>query len=455
MKNFAHSLFLLMFNLSQMHNRDKIIELFIDGMNEAVPNAKFNYALEKQKKDALELKTRNSSFGFICIEFDEEKIPEDISLIQNAVQMLAVILERLVFDEKLQEEKTTLEKVADTRFAELQKTVAELQKARSASFNLIEDLTDEIQKRKQYEQELIASEERFRLVMENTLDAVLITNPDGSIISANPAACKMFQMTEQEIIDAGRNGIVDLNDPNLPALMEERQRTGKTKGELAFIRKDKSRFITEITSSVFETSEGSRTGIILRDITERKKFEKELKESEERFATAFRASPAPLVISEIDTGLFVDVNNQWETMLGYPKNELIGKTSKEVGIWADPLQRDRIVQKLLEYGSFREEYIEFKTKSGESILALWSAETIFYSNKKLMLSMIHDITARVKAEEELRRLKDNLQQEVDEKTRELHERIAELERFQNATIEREFRIKELRDEIARLKSGEN
>jgi C4-dicarboxylate-specific signal transduction histidine kinase len=74
------------------------------------------------------------------------------------------------------------------------------------------------------------------------------------------------------------------------------------------------------------------------------------------------------------------------------------------------------------------------------------------SGKKLMLSMIHDITARVKAERELRRLKENLEVEVEQKTQELRQRITELERFQNATIEREFRIKELRDEIKYLKN---
>lgn len=139
-------------------------------------------------------------------------------------------------------------------------------------------------------------------------------------------------------------------------------------------------------------------------------------------------------------------------MLGFSREEQIGKTSKEVGIWRNPPERDRIIQKVLKKGFFKDEYIEFKTKTGETILALWSAETIMHSGKKLMLSMIHDITARVKAENELLRLKENLEVEVEEKTRELRERIAELERFQQATINREFRIKELRDEIQLLKN---
>jgi PAS domain S-box-containing protein len=191
---------------------------------------------------------------------------------------------------------------------------------------------------------------------------------------------------------------------------------------------------------------------VARDITKNKQDEAVLRESEERFSIAFQASPAPLVISEIETGLFIDVNDRWIKMLGYSREEQIGKTSKEVGIWHNPSERDRVIQLIHKNGFFKNEYIEFNTKSGETILALWSAEIIRHSGKDLMLSMIHDITARVKAERELRILKENLEVEVEEKTQELRQRIAELERFQEATIEREFRIKELRDEIKLLKS---
>jgi PAS domain S-box-containing protein len=451
--NFAHNLFLLMFSLSQLHSRPKIIELFVEGMNNAFGPLKFNYMQEKHSENDVEIKTRSSLFGFIGIDNKSELSDENRSLIQNAVQMLAVILERLDFDEKLRQEKLSIEKIADERHKELQQTIAELKKTRNASLNLIEDLSDEVEKRKQSEIKLKESEERFRLVLENSLDAILIANPEGFILNANKAACNMFQMTEEELSKAGRNDIVNLNDPNLPKFTEERKKKGYASGELTFFRKDGTLFPCDITASVFRNSAGEpHTGMIIRDITERKRDEAILRESEERFSTAFRASPAPLVISDIESGLFVDVNDRWVEMLGYTRREMIGKTSKEVGIWHDPAERDRAIQQVLKNGFFKDEYIEFKTKSGEIILALWSAETIMQSGKKLMLSMIHDITARVKAERELRRLKENLEVEVEQKTQELRQRITELERFQNATIEREFRIKELRDEIKYLKN---
>ncbi|MBN1986875.1 MAG: PAS domain S-box protein, partial [Prolixibacteraceae bacterium] len=244
----------------------------------------------------------------------------------------------------------------------------------------LEGYIEDISEWKNAEMALKESEERFRLVLENSLDAILITNPDGSILNANKAACKMFQMTEEEICKAGRKGIVNLNDPNLPKFTEERKKNGYTSGELTFYRKDGSLFLADISSSVYKTRRGElRSSLIIRDITERKKNEAILRESEERFSTAFRASPAPLVISDIESGLFVDVNNRWVEMLGYSKEEQIGKTSKEVGIWRNPSERDRVIQQVLKNGFFKDEYIEFITKNGEVILALWSAETIMHS----------------------------------------------------------------------------
>lgn len=84
------------------------------------------------------------------------------------------------------------------------------------------------------------------------------------------------------------------------------------------------------------------------DITKRKKAEEAVLESEQRFAKAFKSSPAPQVMSDIKTGRFIDVNDQWAQMLGYSREEFIGKTSRELEIWHDPGERERIVRKLVE-----------------------------------------------------------------------------------------------------------
>lgn len=123
------------------------------------------------------------------------------------------------------------------------------------------------------------SEERYRMLFENSIDGVLLTTPDGRIIEANPAACKMFQRSELEIVQGGREAIVDTSDPNLTLALEERNRTGKFSGELTMLRKDGTKFIGEITTSVFNDKDReTRTSMFIRDITERKQLEDDVRQ---------------------------------------------------------------------------------------------------------------------------------------------------------------------------------
>jgi PAS domain S-box-containing protein len=125
------------------------------------------------------------------------------------------------------------------------------------------------------------SEERYRLLFDSSMDAVLFTAPDGRILSANPAACRMFGRPEEEIIQIGRNGILDSSDPRLNSALEERNRTGRFLGELTFIRKNGEIFPGEISNVVFTDMDGNpRTNMTIRDITERKKAEEALQQSE-------------------------------------------------------------------------------------------------------------------------------------------------------------------------------
>jgi len=134
---------------------------------------------------------------------------------------------------------------------------------------IVVDMTE----RKEAEDAVKRSELRFRTVYENSFDAVLLTKLDGSVLSANPAACSMFGMSEEEIIDAGRAGVL-VNDERARLAIEERQTKGKAKAELTFIRKDGSNFEGEVSASIFTDADGSvKTSMIIRDMTERKKNE--------------------------------------------------------------------------------------------------------------------------------------------------------------------------------------
>lgn len=123
---------------------------------------------------------------------------------------------------------------------------------------------------------LAESNELYRLLFENGLDGLLLTAPDGSILDANPAACRILARTREEVIAAGRSGVLDTSNPRLAEMVAERERSGRTHGELTARRRDGTIFPVEISSVVFRDPEGDlRTCIIMRDISERTAAEKE------------------------------------------------------------------------------------------------------------------------------------------------------------------------------------
>jgi len=129
--------------------------------------------------------------------------------------------------------------------------------------------------RRKAEENLRVSEEQYHRLFESSLDAVFLMKPDGTIVSANPAACQLLDMTEDEIYSAGRSDILDPTDPHVASLITERERTGRTRGEVDVIRKDGTPVPCEISSVLFRDREGNpMLSIIARDITERRDAQK-------------------------------------------------------------------------------------------------------------------------------------------------------------------------------------
>ncbi len=128
---------------------------------------------------------------------------------------------------------------------------------------------------------LAKSELEYRSVFNNSFDGILLTAPDGRIFAANPAACRMFGRSEEEICRLGRDGIMNLNDPRLAPALEQREITGEFAGELTGLRNDGTIFPLELSTNVFTDSSGEkRTSMIVRDISFRKRFHDELEARE-------------------------------------------------------------------------------------------------------------------------------------------------------------------------------
>ncbi len=183
-------------------------------------------------------------------------------------------------------------------------------------------LLREIEERKQYAEALRESEIKYRAFFENSMDSILLTSPDGRIFSANPAACSMFGYSEEELIKFGRSAVVDTTDPQLSVLLTERTLTGKAHSELTFIRKDGTHFPAEISSSVFTDHEGlENTSMIIRDITEQKKAEQKIRESEKRFRAIFDQAPIAIALLDMQ-GYPIISNSPLSKLVGYSNDEL-------------------------------------------------------------------------------------------------------------------------------------
>jgi len=140
------------------------------------------------------------------------------------------------------------------------------------------------------------------------------------------------------------------------------------------------------------------------DIAERKLAEAALRESEERFAKAFQASPDGLVISRIADAALLEVNDSFVAMSGYARDEIIGQSALQMGLYADPSSRERALKILEEQNLVRDFELTMRRKSGEVRWILLSAEPMNLRGEHCWLTIMRDITERKHAEEERERL---------------------------------------------------
>lgn len=283
-----------------------------------------------------------------------------------------------------------------------------------------------ITERIRFENALRESEERYRSIIDNSPDGILLTAPDGRIFSANLAAQQIFGMSEEEICQAGRAGVVDLDDSRAIAFLEERNRTGKARGELTLIRKGSEKFPAEVTSTVFLDRNGqARTSMIIRDITEGKKAEAALRASQEQYQSIFQATRDGLFIIDCD-GRVVDFNPEACRMLGYTAEEFSLLKPAQF-IHSDSMALIAEYLKCVKEGrQFRGRATGLR-KDGSSFPVEVFGTPITYGNQPHGLAVVRDITEQVQAYQ-------LLEQRVRERTRELSA-LLEVSRNVASTLE--------------------
>ena len=146
----------------------------------------------------------------------------------------------------------------------------------------------------------------------------------------------------------------------------------------------------------------------IRDITEQKQAERALKESEERFKLTFYSSPDAIILGRMQDAMWVDINEGFSKLSGYRREEVIGKTSFELEIWANPEDRDKMIKELTRKGFCENLEAVFRRRDGTVGTGLISSRVIFLGKVPHIISVTRDITAMKEADEERKRLEAQL-----------------------------------------------
>ena len=267
----------------------------------------------------------------------------------------------------------------------------------------VADVATDVTEMKQAEDKLRESEERFQAVFETSMDAIFFTAPDGRVFSANPAACKMFGYKEKELIELGREAVVDMSDPRLADAIEERRAKGSFKGELNFKHKDGSTIPIELTSVIFNTRNGQEmSSIIVREIIERKQAEAMLRRSEQELRLISDNVSGQVCYVDKD-GYYRFVNRRYQELYGIPQSEIIGKHYRELLGEAASEQISGYVKRVLsgERVSFEED-LPYANGGRRWVRADYVPDADSKGNVKGFFGLITDITEQKNAEEALR-----------------------------------------------------
>jgi PAS domain S-box-containing protein len=173
------------------------------------------------------------------------------------------------------------------------------------------------------------------------------------------------------------------------------------------------------------------------DITERKLGEQLIRESEGKFSKAFRSSPNGIAITELETGRYIEVNDSFCQIYGYSKEEMLGRTSLELGVFRSVADRERVIAQVRSAGHIKDYELQMHTRHGEARTLLVSAERIELGGTPCMVLVIFDITARLQVEERLEktsrqlraltsRLRSLQEEERTHLAREIHDHLGQL-----------------------------
>ncbi|MBP7736111.1 MAG: PAS domain S-box protein [Spirochaetes bacterium] len=253
--------------------------------------------------------------------------------------------------------------------------------------------------------ELAMSEARFRTLIENSSVGVIAADLENRrFVFANPSACAMFGYECEEMLARGVDDIHPAEDlerihGEFSALMEKKYQISR---ELPCRRKDGSVFYADIAAMPIIIDDLKCLLGQFIDVTERKRGEEALRESEERFSKIFHLSPMSIALSGAHDGRYIDVNDEFLALTGYAREEVIGRSSDDLGLWIESGQERRIHEEINRGATVHDCQIEIRNKGGAILTVLYSAVPVTIRGMPCIIKSAIDITDRRRAEEALR-----------------------------------------------------
>ncbi|MBK6344954.1 MAG: PAS domain S-box protein [Bacteroidales bacterium] len=260
----------------------------------------------------------------------------------------------------------------------------------------------DITQRKQYEAELLLSEERYRSLFHNNHSVILLIDPEaGLIIDANNAACNFYGWSHDCLC---KKSISDITDSSSLNRLEAKDlfREGNEKRNLFRHRLSDGQIRdVEVFFSPIELKLIKLLYYQVNDVTDQKQIEDALQLSEEKYALAFQLAPYAITFTSLDDGKFKEVNSAFLSLTGYSKEDLLAESVNGFIIWADINDLSSLVSCLLDGKEVSGKEFVFRKKNGDNFTGLFSARIIHIEKKPYLYSSIEDISLRKESERAL------------------------------------------------------
>jgi PAS domain S-box-containing protein len=296
---------------------------------------------------------------------------------------------------------------------------------------IIQDITH----LKQVEEALQESEKRYRTQFDNFSEPNTVWDRNGILLMQNLVSAKNLGGKREDYLG---KSLIDIFGEAGVAYLERIQRvidTGlpESQEDVVLLSGGTRYFWTNMQRIVYPDGLYAAQ-IISYDITSRKQAEDALRASEEKFSTVFHFSPDAIGLIRMADGIFLDINEAFTSLLGYPRSEIIGKTWRELRLVPVTSERKEVTDQYLERGSIANYEMDFVTREGGQATMLISLIPIQVSGEDCILVIAHDITKRKRSEEALRLVQAELAQGIQERTaleerqrlaRDLHDSVSQ------------------------------